>query len=69
MKSLLEEWHNLAGKFLSRSETLGEQHHLSNELAVRFRHCQGTEQFLQIVRQVRPTSIARVHGDEDCHFC
>lgn len=69
MRSLLEEWHNLAGKLLSCSETLREQHHLGNELAVGFCHCQGAEQFLQIVRQVRSTSIARVHSNEDCHVC
>ena len=48
--SLLEEWYNLAGKLLSGSETLREQHYFGDELAVRFRHCQGPEQFLQIVR-------------------
>jgi hypothetical protein len=64
---LLEEWHNLAGKFLSHLESLRVQHDLSDQLSVWFGHGQATEELLQVVGQVGSASIARVHGDEDCH--
>lgn len=68
-QSLLEEWYNLAGKLLSRSKTLWEQHDFGDELAVRFCHCQGPEQLLQIVWQVWPASITGIHGYKYCHVC
>lgn len=64
---ILEERHNLLRKDLSCAEALRVQHDLGDELAVRLGHGQATEQLLQIVRQVGPASIARIHSDEDGH--
>lgn len=64
---ILEEGHNLLGEDLSSAETLRVEHDLCDELAIRLGHGQTAEELLQIVRQVGAASIARVHGDEDCH--
>lgn len=64
---ILEEGHNLLGEDLGCAETLRVQHDLGDELAVGLGHGQATEQLLQIVWQVGAASIARIHGDEDCH--
>ena len=63
----LEEWHDLAGQFLSLPEALRVEHDLGDELSVRLGHGQTAEQLLQVVREVGAASIARVHGDEDGH--
>ena len=65
--NLLEEGDNFASKNLCITETLWVQHNLGDELSVRFSHGQTSEQFLQIVGQIRPTCVCRVHGDENGH--
>eukprot|EP00968_Pinguiococcus_pyrenoidosus_P008406 scaffold602_cov298-Pinguiococcus_pyrenoidosus.AAC.10 len=46
-------------------EALPEEHDLGDELAVRVDHRDGAEEPLEIVRQVRPPRVARIHRDED----
>ena len=41
-----EEWHNLAGEFLSRSKALRVQHDLSYQLTIGRRHREAAEQLL-----------------------
>lgn len=65
---VLEKGDDLLGKGLSSAEALGVQHDLGNELSVGFGHSQTAEKFLQVVRQIRAASIARVHGNKDGHF-
>lgn len=62
-----EKRYNLGGQFLSRAESLGVEHDLSNELDVRFGHGKTAEQLFQVVREVGAAGVARVHGDEDGH--
>lgn len=65
---LPEEWDDFAGKFLGLSETLREQHNLGDELPVGSGHSQGSEEFLQIVREIGSSGITGIHGDENGHI-
>lgn len=85
-----EKWHDLVGEHLCGAESLGEEHHLSDQLTIRLSHGQASEQLnncqiklkddsltkrayglctsshlFEIVRQVRPSRVARIHRDED----
>lgn len=62
---LLEERNSLCCQLLCHLESLRVQHDLRNDLTVRLCHGQGSEELLEVVRQVGAARIARVHGDED----
>ena len=62
-----KEGHDLVGKHFGIPKTLRVEHHLSNEHFIWLRHGQTAEKLLQIVRQIRASRIARIHGDEDGH--
>ena len=63
----LEKRDDLVGEDLGRAEALRVQHDLGDELTVGLGHGQAPEQLLQVVWEVRPARVARVHGDEDGH--
>ena len=63
----LEKRDDLVGEDLGRAEALRVQHDLGDELTVGLGHGLAPEQLLQVVWEVRPARVARVHGDEDGH--
>ena len=55
---------HLSGEVLGRLETLREEHHLRHQRVIRDHHRHRAEQRLEVIRQLRATGVARVHGDE-----
>lgn len=45
------------------------EHILHDEHEIGHHHCDGSEEGLQALRQLRPSQVARVHGDEDANTC
>ena len=65
LSNSLEKRDDLVGEDLRCAEALRIQHDLGDELTVGLGHGQAPEQLLQVVWEVRPARVARVHGDED----
>mmetsp|Transcript_110735 Transcript_110735/g.352711 ORF Transcript_110735/g.352711 Transcript_110735/m.352711 type:complete len:877 (-) Transcript_110735:5495-8125(-) len=61
----VEQKHDLARQALSGAKALVEQIDLRNERLVRRGHGHGSEELLQVVRQVRAAGVAGVHRHED----
>jgi hypothetical protein len=57
----VEEGDDLAGERLGGAEALGEEHDLSDELAVGASHGHASEELLEVVGEVGSTGVARVH--------
>lgn len=82
LKNLREQRHNLLSQNFGSSKTLREKHDLCDEITVRLRHCKRTEQLkwvneknpriianlFQIIGQIGPTCITRVHRYEDAQM-
>ena len=66
LRGQLEGGHYLLGENFGVREPKGEKHDLCNHGVVRDHHGHRPEQGLEVVRELCPSSIARVHGDEHC---
>ena len=55
------------GQILGLFESLRIHHDLRDEFSVGLDHCQLSKELLEILWQVRPASIARIHGHKDAN--
>mmetsp|Transcript_19505 Transcript_19505/g.56126 ORF Transcript_19505/g.56126 Transcript_19505/m.56126 type:complete len:212 (+) Transcript_19505:6194-6829(+) len=65
--ALEEEINDLARQLLGGDNALAVKHHLRDELAIGNHHCDGTEESLEVVRQVAAAGVPGVHGDENAN--